>query len=499
MIANVLVLGGGSAGLLAALSLRARLPDLRVRVVHSPEIGIIGVGEGSTTDLPNHLHGFLGIDPRRFHAEVRPTWKLGVRFLWGPRPQFDYTFTNRVTARVPQLRKGVGYYGYEDFPPSDFGSALMHHGKAFARQPNGAPDVQRFAAYHMENADFVACLERIARERGIEFLEGKVERVERSEAGVGALVLAGGERLTADLFVDASGFRSELLGGALEEPFQSYDDTLLCDRAVAGGWERGAEPIQPYTTAETMDAGWAWQIEHERHINRGYVYSSAFISDDAAEEEFRRKNPQVQKTRVVKFRTGRYARNWVGNVVAIGNAAGFVEPLEATALLVICHQARLLALALADSDCAPTATLRESSNRIIAGLWDEIRDFLAIHYRYNTRLGTPFWAHCREAVALHGAEPIVRFYEENGPSTVSEIDVLNPMRSIFRLEGFYTMLLGQKVPHRRPYDATPAERQAWTAHCARYAEIAARGLSIRESLDVVRSPHWNWTPGFYQV
>src|SRR5205814_5969658 len=142
--------------------------------------------------------------------------------------------------------------------------------------------------------------------------------------------LESGAVLDADLFVDASGFRAQLLGKTLKEPFYSYKDSLFCDKAVVGGWKREAEPIKPYTTAETMDAGWCWQIEHEHHINRGYVYSSSFISDEAALAEFLRKNPKVAiQPRVVRFRTGRYQRTWIGNVVAVGNATGFVEPLEA--------------------------------------------------------------------------------------------------------------------------------------------------------------------------
>src|SRR6185436_5095512 len=150
--------------------------------------------------------------------------------------------------------------------------------------------------------------------------------------GIAALVAEDGRRITGDLYIDSSGFRSELLGRALQEPFLNYDDALFCDKAVIGGWPRTNEPILPYTTAETMDSGWCWQIEHENFINRGYVYSSAFISDDAAREELLRKNPKVATVpRVVRFRSGRYERSWVGNVVAVGNAAGFVEPLEATA------------------------------------------------------------------------------------------------------------------------------------------------------------------------
>ena len=129
--------------------------------------------------------------------------------------------------------------------------------------------------------------------------------------------------MEADLFIDASGFRAELLGRAMAEPWISYENSLFCDRAVIGGWERSTEPIQPYTTAEAMDAGWCWRIDHETFINRGYVYSSRFISDDEARAEFLRKNPKAPAdARVVKFRSGRFARPWVGNVIGIGNAAG---------------------------------------------------------------------------------------------------------------------------------------------------------------------------------
>jgi len=116
----------------------------------------------------------------------------------------------------------------------------------------------------------------------------------RGPQGSRDLEFEDGRRLVADFYVDASGFRSELLGKALEEPYVSYDKSLFCDRAVVGGWERTTEPILPYTTAETMDAGWSWQIEHEHHVNRGYVYSSQAISDDEAAAEFRAKNPRCR-------------------------------------------------------------------------------------------------------------------------------------------------------------------------------------------------------------
>ena len=220
---------------------------------------------------------------------------------------------------------------------------------------------------------------------------------------------------------------------------------------MIGGWPRTSEPIKPYTVAETMDAGWCWQIEHEHWINRGYVYSSRFISDEDAQAELLRKNPRVaNEPRVVKFRSFRSERMWVGNVIGIGNASGFVEPLEATALQVICVQTSTLVDALKDSLFEPTRTMIAHYNTYNTEQWDDIRDFLAVHYKYNTRLDTPFWRACRADIPLAGAEPIVEFYRKTGPARCSTGILLHPTNS-FGLEGYLAMLVGQQVPHEKRY------------------------------------------------
>jgi tryptophan halogenase len=241
-----------------------------------------------------------------------------------------------------------------------------------------------------------------------------------------------------------------------------------------------------------MDAGWCWQIEHEQFINRGYVYASAFIDDEAAREEFLRKNPKVTTApRVVKFRSGRYARSWVGNVVAVGNAAGFVEPLEATALQVICVEASTLADALLDSLGEPPPTLVKLYNRYNADQWDDIRNFLAVHYKFNTRLDTPFWRACRNDTALHGAQEIVDWYRENGPSVLAGVALVHQSNS-FRMDGFLALLAGQNVPHAKLYQPPLAEQIIWRQHCERLAEEARRGMDVKESLQAIRSPDVKW-------
>lgn len=370
----------------------------------------------------------------------------------------------------------------------------MAHDKVFARQPNGAPDVQGWHAFHIENKKLVEVLEFEARAAGVTFTDGTVRGVERGGEGVAALVLEDGQRVEADFFVDASGFRSELLSRALEEPFVSYDRSLFCDRAVVGGWERGAdEAVLPYTTAETMDAGWAWQIEHEHHVNRGYVYSSQAIDDDEAREEFLRKNPKATANgRVVKFRSGRYRNAWVGNVAAIGNAAGFVESLEATALMVVCAECRTLVDCLLHTGLNPTPTMRQLYNDSTADVWDEIRDFLALHYRCNTRPDTPFWRHCREDTDLSGLVGLLEFYAENGPTGFSRHCLRNNNGSNFGVEGWLVMLVGNRMPYRARHKATAVEKQTWERHKMDFAAQARAGTSVKEALEFVRHPGWKW-------
>jgi tryptophan halogenase len=494
MLQNLLVLGAGSAGLLTAIALKVKIPKLTVRVVRSPEIGVIGVGEGTTPNFPRFLFEYLGISRKRFYELAQPTWKLGIRFVWGPRDHFHYSFSKQLDTQWNDLPRPTGYYCDEEFGPCDLASALMAENKVFAQQVNGggAPDVQPWHAFHIENAKFVEVLELLVRQLGIEIIDGKVTGVDRGPQGVERLHLEDGRQLNADLYIDASGFRSELLGRAFAEPFVSYSPALFCDRAVIGGWDRTTEPILPYTIAETMDSGWSWQIEHEHHINRGYVYSSQFISDEEAAEEFLRKNPKAPKSpRVVKFRSGRYQRQWVDNVVAVGNAGGFVEPLEATALMIVCSEVQTLIDMLLNCNLRPTPTLRDLFNDLMAGSWDDIRDFLALHYYVNSRVDTPFWRHCRNDTDISTLEPLLEFYKENGPSGFARY-LLRKSENDFGMEGYLVMLVGNQVPYSAKHEVSPLERQIWSNRQLGFQQQARSGLTVREALAFVQHPGWQW-------
>jgi tryptophan halogenase len=346
-------------------------------------------------------------------------------------------------------------------------------------------------ALHIENEKFVSFLDSYAARIGVQIRDDTVREVLQDERGVAGLSMASGETLMADLYLDCSGFASLLIGKSLNEPFISYQSTLFCDRAVVGGWQRSDEPIKPYTTCETMNAGWCWQIELERRINRGYVYSSSFITDDAAERELRAKNPKVGPTRIVRFVSGRRRSVWVKNVVAIGNAAGFVEPLEATALAAICQGMAWLVHSLLDTGREVRASQVAMYNTACIEAWDGIRRFLSIHYKFNTRIDNPFWRACWSDTDLAGAEEIVEYYQANGPSTLWK-PLLTSRVEVFRYEGYLALLAGQQVPHCGRFEPTAQEPERWRQFQRYLSDLAERAYSIPDGLRLIRSPRWVW-------
>jgi tryptophan halogenase len=481
-----IVLGGGTAGLLAAISLKRGFAAADVKVVRSREIGVIRVGESTTPTFPWFLHQVLGLSPKVFFERARPTWKLGIRFLWGPRGEFNYAFATQLDSQKPDLPRSNGFYCHDDFTDVNLPSALMSRRKVFPIDAEGRMRMDAFTpAYHLENERLVEFLEWQARELGIELIDDTLEQATTDGENIKELYLRSGRRLSADLYVDASGFAALLVGKALGEPFVDYSDALFCDRAVVASraYEPG-ESIDPFTTAETYSSGWCWRIDHDDRCNRGYVYSSKYLSDEQAELEFRSKNPPMKDSRVVKYRTGRRRRLWVGNVVAVGNSGGFVEPLEATALMLLSAQCRFMVQNLIDSQLEMSDAMRSLHNRFMLNHWDDTRNFLALHYRFNTRLDTPFWKDCRN-VPLHGATELVDFYQVHGPSRLPR-GVLLSENNLFGLDGHLALLVGMRVPYQRIYQPTEPERIRWHEHKQRNREMADKAVTVRQALAALR-------------
>ncbi|MEH2221006.1 MAG: tryptophan halogenase family protein [Nostoc sp.] len=453
-IHNVVVLGGGSAGFLSALALKVKMPWLNVVVVHSTNIPVIGVGEATTAWIPWFLHKYLELNREQFYEETQPIWKLGIKFIWGDSTQshFNYPFVTHLADKLSVLSKSTAYYCLDSTTESSIYSLLMEQNKSpcFQRE-NGDFVVDERFGYHIENTSFVAYLERRAAELDIKIIDKAVVNIEVTENGyIRQLKFTDETTLAGDLFVDCSGFRSTLLGETLQEPFCSFSSSLFCDSAVTGRWMRD-DAIQPFTTAQTMQSGWCWQIDLQDKVNRGYVYSSAFISDDDALQEMKRQNPLMgDEHNLIRFKSGRHQRFWVKNVVAVGNASGFVEPLESTGLHMIGETIKCVCDVLIDADQQPTPGLINLANRAIAQKWDDIRDFLSIHFKFNRRVESEFWRHCWHETDIGDAETVVDFFQNNGPSPIGQI--LLRKNGVFGYNGYLNLLMGQQVPTKYQSD-----------------------------------------------
>ncbi len=494
MIHKIVILGGGTAGLLSGLTIKRLNPDLDIQLVRSIKLGHIMVGEGTVGSTPKFLHSTLGFDKSEFYEMVKPTWKLGVRFLWGKRPYFDYTFTNPLSAQ-PSIKttQPLGYFSEFEDVAEDWclASALMTQNKVFVKNKDGLLDTSiNQHAYHFENSAFVQYLEIQCDRYDIDLIDDEMLFAKQNELGIDSLHCVSGRTLSADMYIDASGFRGKLIQQVLDQPYKTMGDSLFCDRAVVGGWPRGErEPIKPYTTAETMNAGWCWQIEHRKWINRGYVYCSAFVTDEQAEQEFRAKNPSVTETRVIPFSSQCISQSWYKNVVAIGNANGFLEPLEATNIQVIANFSLKLAQSL-QTDRVVTTASRDNFNRYTEQSWNCVRDFLALHYKYNDRVSSSFWEMARRDTPLGNIVDFVNNYCQTGPNILASEGLL-ASGDLFGTEGYLSMLIGMKVPFSSAREVSSKEVDYVRLLRKRYQYQATHlGMSSEQVLRSIDTELW---------
>lgn len=491
---DILVVGAGMAGLSSALLFQKRFPGCRIRVLYSAKTPTINVGEGTTPGVVPFIHDKLDIPRKRFFAEVRPTWKLGARFEWGSPEGFNYPF-GFVTANVVKgLSRPIGYYMDSALKDLSIFHAMMHQRTIFARTPQGTPEGSPNYSYHLENAALVGCFRNVGQERGIEFLTGDVISAERETNGdIAAVMLEDGGRIEADLFIDASGFKA-MLTTELDVPWQTFIGRIPCDRAVVGGWERDDEDtFNTYTTVQTMPEGWCWRIDHEKRINRGYVYGSAFTSDDEAESAFRAANPKVGETRVVPFMSGRRRSFWNQNVLAVGNAAFFAEPLEANAIGVHLSFLDRATLVFNETSGEPDEKSIGRYNRVCTEAVEEVVDFLAAHYMYNRLLDTDFWKSARHDYRCDRVEALKDYYVANGPSSLFQGDHEFAQTKIFGLDGYYHMFIGMGIQSNHGGWKPSRDELALVSSINRKChQIAENAFSGQEILDLIHSERWRW-------
>ena len=400
---KVVVVGGGTAGWMTAAALTKLLPrHAAVHVIESEEIGIVGVGEAT---LP-HIRAFiqrLGLDEAEFMARTSATFKLGIEFRdWG---RIGDSYIHPFGAFGADVGD-VGFHQYwlrmrEQAGPIEAYSLPIVAARAARFAPPSA-DPRALGstfgyAYQFDATKFAPWLREIAERAGARRTEGRLVDVRRhAESGdLTELLLADGQTVAGDLFVDCSGFRSLLLGGALGEPFEDWSRWLPCDRAAAMPCEHAPGPLAPYTSAIAMGAGWRWRIPLQHRVGNGYVYASAFIEDEAAASalEAAVEGRAIAAPRFLKFKAGRRARSWAHNCVGIGLAGGFLEPLESTSIYLIQLAITQLVDMFPERDV--DATDRDEFNRVVDLEYDRIRDFLILHYHATTRDDTPFWNYVR--------------------------------------------------------------------------------------------------------
>jgi len=423
---RIVIAGGGTAGWMAAATFARFLETgYEIDLIESDDIGTVGVGEATIPQI--HLfNDALGLDEDAFLRATGGTFKLGIEFVdWfkpGHRYMHAFGDVGRDVGLLPfhqyWLRaRSLGLAG-------DLGAySLNTHAALAERMQRGPARTARTLpsmpyAYHFDAGLYARYLRRYSETRGVNRIEGKIVRVTRDgESGdVAGLVLENGTTVAADLYIDCTGFRGLLIEEALGTGYEDWTHWLPCDRAIAVPSAR-SEAFTPYTRSTAHAAGWQWRIPLQHRTGNGVVFSSAHMSEDEATATLLAglDTPAMADPRTIAFRTGRRKRMWNRNVVALGLAAGFMEPLESTSIhLIQSAIARLLKLlpgrVIADAD-------RTEFNRQSDFEYERIRDFIILHYKATARDDTPFWRQCRDTLAAkidlwRGNGHIVREHEE---------------------------------------------------------------------------------------
>tara|TARA_B110000495_G_C23033476_1_gene616294 strand:- start:33 stop:1358 length:1326 start_codon:yes stop_codon:yes gene_type:complete len=368
---NVTIVGAGSAGLLSALTIRQKIPDAVVTVIRDPNEPVIGVGEATVGSFLSMLRDNLGMDVVDFLEKVKPVIKYGVLYEFGKK-DFHYTFDNAFDFQSYDKPLPQGF----DFEGGNYG--YTEYSKLMMKKSVG----EHSGAVHVDNRLFLEYLENLSIKKNIIFIDDKIKSIQKKDD----MIISLNDKYHADYFIDCSGFKSVLS----DEKFISYSDSLVNDRAIFFR-TKNKKRIKSYSHAITMNSGWLWVVDHTQgYSGNGYVYSSKYITDDEALKELEKKyKKKIKDYKIIPFKTGRKERHWVGNVITIGNADGFVEPLEATSLMVILKSIQLASMVIAYDD--KKGDLIDRYNQFINEYYDLIRDFILIHMCFNNRINTKYW------------------------------------------------------------------------------------------------------------
>ncbi len=445
-IRSIVIVGGGTAGWMAATYLARRLAHLRIAitVVDSAAIGTVGVGEATVPAIRDFLAA-IELSEIEVLRETGGTIKYGIRFDGWSTPG-DAFFHPFGLYGVPA--RGVAFHHFwlklraagDTTPLSAYCLATQLAERGLFLPPSDRPanDLGVFNfAVHFDASKFAAMLRRLALANHVDHIDGRIDRVEQDADGrIDAVTLADGRRIEGDLWIDCSGFRSLLLGETLGVPYVDWRQWLPVDRAVAIPCESANPDPRPMTTATARAAGWQWHIPLRHRVGNGYVYCSDHIDDAAAEEVLigsLEGTPLAQPNRL-RFTTGHRARFWEKNVVALGLSSGFLEPLESTSITLIQSGLERFVALFPDRDFDPR--LAATFNRQSRLEFERIRDFLLLHYRANGRVGEPFWDRMRAIAPTEGLQIKLDAWRSGGEFVRNEWDTFQDPSWLSMYAGF---------------------------------------------------------------
>jgi len=425
-VKHILIVGGGTAGWMAASLLHQGLGKLgcRITLIESADIGTVGVGEATTPDVVKMVQR-LELDADDFMRRCQATYKLAIPFVnwmdggdefWHPfgpvggfidgRDLFHFWYRS-----VCEGESQASYCSYSVH------QRLAELGKGPRNATEESHIIQHGSyAYHLDATAFAAMLKGIALEKGIvHFFDEVSDVVLDSSGAIESLQTKAGRELTADLYLDCTGFRGTLIEKAMGDGWTDWSDLLLCNRALVASIPQ-QENISPYTTSTALSAGWLWEIPLSHRLSTGYVYSDKFLDEEQATKEFVQfagsKGVGNVRPRSIQFRVGRRENFWHKNCVAIGLAAGFIEPLESTGLALVARGVDAIMQFL--PDCRMSPMLAAQYNREVGLLYEEIRDFIVLHYLVNRRVDTGFWKASREVDVPDSLARALQLYDETG-------------------------------------------------------------------------------------
>jgi flavin-dependent dehydrogenase len=468
MARNVVIVGGGSSGWMTAAYLKKALKGVDITLVEAPHIKSIGVGEATFSTI-KLFFDYLGLEEHEWMPSCNAAYKLAIKFVnwrkqgghfYHPFQRHEMVDGYNTAEWWLKLKRGEEAFDYSCFTIPALCDAKRSprylDGRVFdekvqsyfadgERVPNAflsEHDVQYPYAYHFDAGLLADYLEKYATQRGVRKVADEVIHVAlREDGGISHIVTKEHGQIAGDLFVDCTGFRGLLINQALQEPFISFNDSLMNDSAVAlqVPVDIKSRGMEPFTSATALSAGWVWNIPLYGRIGTGYVYSSQFISKDEAEAEFRQYlGPMADDCRAnhIKMRIGRTRNSWVKNCVAIGLASGFVEPLESTGIFFIQQGIEELVHHFPGGEVDESVI--KSYNRTVANAIDGVRDFLTLHYCVTDRDDTAFWRAVRDIKVPDSVAERLALWKRRLPNNKS----INPTYHGFESYSYSTMLLG---------------------------------------------------------